>query len=60
VRDLPAGADRLIADASGIRAVIVNGTVLREDGCDLLDADGPLPGALLRGSGAPAFSRARA
>ena len=49
VHDLPAGADRLVADASGIRAVIVNGTLLREDGRDLLDAGGPLPGTLLRG-----------
>lgn len=49
VRDLPAGADRLIADAEGMRAVIVNGQVLREDGRDRFDADEPLPGRLLRG-----------
>ncbi len=49
VRDLPAGADRLIADALGIRAVIVNGEVLREDGRDRFDSDAPLPGRLLRG-----------
>ncbi len=49
VRDLPAGADRLVADATGIEAVIVNGVVLREGGRDALDADGPLPGRLLRG-----------
>lgn len=49
VRDFPAGADRLIADASGIRAVVVNGVVLREDGADRLDPEGPLPGLLLRG-----------
>jgi N-acyl-D-amino-acid deacylase len=49
VRDFPAGADRLISDAVGIRAVIVNGTVIREAGRDRVDADGPLPGRLLRG-----------
>jgi N-acyl-D-aspartate/D-glutamate deacylase len=49
VRDLPAGADRLVTAAEGIRAVIVNGELLREDGRDLLPADGPLPGRLLRG-----------
>jgi N-acyl-D-amino-acid deacylase len=49
VRDFPAGADRLVSDATGIRAVIVNGTVIREAGCDRVDADGPLPGHLLRG-----------
>jgi N-acyl-D-amino-acid deacylase len=49
VRDLPAGADRLIADATGIRAVVVNGVVLREDGRDVLDPEGPLPGHVLRG-----------
>jgi len=49
VRDFPAGADRLVADASGIRTVIVNGTVIRQEGRDALPADGPLPGRLLRG-----------
>jgi N-acyl-D-aspartate/D-glutamate deacylase len=50
VRDLPAGADRLVSDASGIRAVIVGGTILREDGRDAVDEDGPLPGRVLRGA----------
>lgn len=49
VRDLPAGADRLVTDAIGMRAVVVNGEILREDGCDRFDADAPLPGRLLRG-----------
>ena len=49
VRDFPAGADRLVSDAHGIRAVIVNGTVIREHDRDLLDAEGPLPGHVLRG-----------
>jgi N-acyl-D-amino-acid deacylase len=49
VRDLPAGADRLVSDARGIRWVIVNGYVLREDGRDALPPDGPLPGRVLRG-----------
>ncbi len=49
VRDFPAGADRLVADARGIRAVIVNGVVIREDGRDVVDPDGPLPGRVLRG-----------
>src|SRR5215470_17204262 len=49
VRDFPAGADRLVSDARGIRAVIVNGTVIREDGRDAVDATGPLPGRVLRG-----------
>jgi len=48
-RDLPAGADRLIADATGVHAVVVGGTVIREDGRDTIGADGPLPGRLLRG-----------
>src|SRR5215468_3477034 len=39
VWDFPAGADRLVSDARGIRV----------DGCDAVDADGPLPGRLLRG-----------
>jgi N-acyl-D-aspartate/D-glutamate deacylase len=49
VRDLPAGADRLVSDATGIRAVVVNGVVVREEGRDAVDAGGPLPGRLLRG-----------
>ncbi len=49
VRDFPAGADRLVSDASGIRAVIVNGVAVREEGRDRIDADGPLPGRVLRG-----------
>ncbi|HEY7203507.1 MAG TPA: D-aminoacylase [Methylomirabilota bacterium] len=48
VHDLPAGADRLVADASGIEAVIVNGTIVRRAGRDAVAADGALPGALLR------------
>lgn len=49
VRDFPAGADRLVADAHGVRTVIVNGTVIRDQGSDAVDLDGPLPGRLLRG-----------
>ena len=49
IRDFPAGADRLVADARGIRAVIVNGVVIREDGRDVVDPEGPLPGRVLRG-----------
>jgi N-acyl-D-aspartate/D-glutamate deacylase len=49
VHDLPAGADRLVADATGIRAVLVNGTVIREDGRDAVDPGGPLPGRVIRG-----------
>jgi N-acyl-D-amino-acid deacylase len=48
VKDLPGGADRLVADARGIDAVIVNGQVLRGHGEDVLDPDGPLPGRVLR------------
>jgi N-acyl-D-aspartate/D-glutamate deacylase len=50
VRDFPAGADRLVSDARGIRAVVVNGVVVRKDGQDVVDAEGPLPGRVLRGS----------
>jgi N-acyl-D-aspartate/D-glutamate deacylase len=48
VYDLPAGADRLISEASGIDAVIVNGTLIRRDGTDVLAANDALPGRLLR------------
>lgn len=54
VHDFPAGADRLVAEAHGVRAVIVNGTVIREQDRDTIDLDGPLPGRLLRGGRAVA------
>jgi len=49
VDDLPGGEDRLIADAFGMRAVIVNGQVIREGDADAIDSMGPLPGRVLRG-----------
>jgi len=49
VRDFPAGADRLVADAVGVRAVVVEGTVIRADGRDAVDPNGTLPGRVLRG-----------
>jgi N-acyl-D-aspartate/D-glutamate deacylase len=49
VRDFPAGADRLVSDAIGVRAVVVEGTLIREDGRDAVDPDGPLPGHVIRG-----------
>jgi N-acyl-D-aspartate/D-glutamate deacylase len=48
VHDLPAGADRLVSEARGIDAVIVNGSLLRQGGVDRLPAGGALPGRLLR------------
>ncbi|WP_421998421.1 N-acyl-D-amino-acid deacylase family protein [Reyranella sp.] len=48
VFDLPAGADRLVSEASGIDAVIVNGTLVRRDGKDAVAANDRLPGRLLR------------
>jgi N-acyl-D-aspartate/D-glutamate deacylase len=51
LHDLPAGADRLIADATGVDAVVVNGTVLRVQGRDAVDPEGPLPGRVLRSGG---------
>lgn len=52
VHDFPAGADRLIAEADGIDAVIVNGTLLRQSGTDMVDPAGTLPGKLLRNGSA--------
>lgn len=49
VRDFPAGADRLVSDATGVRAVLVEGTPIRLDGKDAVDPEGPLPGRVLRG-----------
>jgi N-acyl-D-amino-acid deacylase len=48
VSDFPGGANRLVSDASGIDAVIVNGTVLRQNGRDRIAAGDKLPGKLLR------------
>ncbi len=48
VHDLPGGADRLVSDASGIDAVIVNGTRLSEAS----GSDSSLPGKVLRGGAA--------
>jgi N-acyl-D-aspartate/D-glutamate deacylase len=48
VYDLPAGADRLVSEASGIDAVIVNGRLIRRNGKDAVAASDKLPGRLLR------------
>ena len=51
VHDLPNNADRLISEASGIEAVIVNGVLLRENNVDQIDpATDTLPGKVLRSS----------
>jgi N-acyl-D-aspartate/D-glutamate deacylase len=52
VSDQPSGADRLVADAFGIDVVMVNGEIIRRDGTDVVNPDGPLPGRLLRGGSA--------
>ena len=52
VHDLPAGADRLLSEGVGIDAVVVNGALLRRNGQDQIDPQGPLPGRLLRGGAA--------
>ena len=48
VHDLPGGADRLVSEAFGIEAVVVNGDPIRENGADLVTADSSLPGRVLR------------
>jgi N-acyl-D-aspartate/D-glutamate deacylase len=48
VYDMPAGADRLVSEASGIDAVVVNGKVIRRNNKDTVAADDKLPGRLLR------------
>ncbi len=48
VHDLPAAADRLISEASGIDVVIVNGQPVRRDNADVGGPNGHLPGKLLR------------
>lgn len=58
VTDLPGGEERLVSEATGIEAVIVNGTILRNGDGDVLSHDAPLPGALLRNGAARAWSEA--
>jgi len=58
VYDQPGGADRLRADAIGIDAVIVNGTLLRQGDQDMVDPEGDLPGKLLRNGQAATMSMA--
>jgi N-acyl-D-amino-acid deacylase len=48
VHDLPAGADRLVSEAHGIAAVVVNGQVIRQNGLDVVAANDKLPGRVLR------------
>lgn len=49
VFDLPSGADRLVSDAAGIEAVVVNGTLGRQSNRDLLNhSTSVMPGRLLR------------
>jgi N-acyl-D-aspartate/D-glutamate deacylase len=48
VYDLPAGADRLVSEASGIDAVVVNGKIIRRGGKDAIAANDKLPGRVLR------------
>jgi N-acyl-D-aspartate/D-glutamate deacylase len=50
VWDLPAGADRLIANSTGVEHVWVNGDAIRQNGQDVENAR---PGKLLRGGRAP-------
>lgn len=59
VNDSAGGAERLISDAIGVEAVIVNGQILRLRGEDQLDPNGPLPGRLLRGGHAPVAQQRR-
>ncbi len=49
VNDMPAGGDRLIADAPvGIEHVVVNGVAIRRDGVALDEAETGRPGTVLR------------
>ena len=48
VFDLPGGAGRLVSKSEGVRALIVNGAVARDETGVVEPADGNLPGRLLR------------
>jgi N-acyl-D-amino-acid deacylase len=45
-RDFPAGTERYVVDASGYRAIVVNGEILLENGVH----SGALPGHVIRGA----------
>jgi len=51
VADLPANGSRLVSDALGIHAVIVNGVIIREGNRDTVAQDRKLPGKVLRRKG---------
>jgi hypothetical protein len=49
IRDFPADGERLVADQpQGVRHVLVNGTVIREDGTTVDGALDARPGRVLR------------
>ncbi len=54
IYDFPAGADRHVARPQGARAVVVNGTTLRENGVEAISLDGALPVSVLRNGQAAA------
>ena len=49
IQDMPAGGDRLVADApGGMDHILVNGVPIRENGSPVADALEELPGEILR------------
>ncbi len=48
VNDLPGGSRRLFSNGNGIDYTFVNGVAIREAGTISVDADGPLPGRMIR------------
>lgn len=58
VYDYPGGGDRLISEASGIDAVIVNGVVIRRNGKDqIIPGKDDLPGRILKNGRAYTVAR---
>ena len=55
VQDFPGGAERIVTEAIGVDAVIVNGALLRRNNADV--CGDRLPGRLLRGGRAAASRR---
>jgi hypothetical protein len=50
VRDFPANGERLVADAPvGVAHVLVNGSLIREDGAPVASGVDQRPGRVLRG-----------